>query len=133
MSKKEAFCLANTDSIDQTVVNADWNPENTDLSTDCGAPGSLSLREVLAAGWGDTYAQFRAGQSFNLKNLPNGTYYIATIANPDQRLVESDDTDNVALRKISSAARPAPARSASPRSASSRSPRSSGDASPKSH
>ena len=36
VSKKEAFCLANTDSIDQTVTNADWNPENTDLSTDCG-------------------------------------------------------------------------------------------------
>ena len=90
VSKKEAFCLANTDSIDQTVTNADWNPENTDLSTDCGEPGSLSLRQVLAAGWGDTYAQFRAGQSFNLKDLPNGTYYIATIANPNKRLVESD-------------------------------------------
>ena len=55
---------------------------------------------MLAAGWGDTYAQFRAGQSFNLKNLPNGTYYIATIANPNHRLVESNTTDNVALRKI---------------------------------
>ncbi len=50
VSKKEAFCLANTDSIDQTVPNADWNPENTDLSTDCGEPGSLSLREVLSSG-----------------------------------------------------------------------------------
>ncbi len=100
VSKKEAFCLANTDSIDQTVPNADWNPENTDLSTDCGQPGSLSLREVLAAGWGDTYAQFRAGQSFDLKDLPNGTYYIATTANPHHRLVESNTADNVALRKI---------------------------------
>ncbi len=100
VSKKEAFCLANTDSIDQTVPQADWNPENTDLSTDCGQPGSLSLREVLAAGWGDTYAQFRAGQSFNLKNLPNGTYYIATTANPQHRLVESNTADNVSLRKI---------------------------------
>jgi hypothetical protein len=100
VSKKESFCLANTDSIDQTVPNADWNPENTDLSTDCGQPGSLSLREVLASGWGDTYAQFRAGQSFNLKDLPNGTYYIATIANPAHRLIESSTDDNVSLRKI---------------------------------
>ncbi len=100
MSKKEAFCLANTDSIDQTVRNADWNPENTDLSTACGDLGSLSLREVLASGWGDTYAQFRAGQSFSLKGLPNGTYYIATIANPRNRLVESNMDDNVALRRI---------------------------------
>ncbi|MDQ4055518.1 MAG: lysyl oxidase family protein [Actinomycetota bacterium] len=100
VSKKESFCLANTDSIDQTVPNADWNPENTDLSTDCGEPGSMSLREVLSAGWGDTYAQFRAGQSFNLKGLPNGTYYIATIANPRNRLVESSTADNTSLRKI---------------------------------
>jgi hypothetical protein len=100
VSKKEAFCLANTDSIDQTVPSADWNPENTDLATDCGQPGSLSLRQVLAAGWGDTYAQFRAGQAFNLKNLPNGTYYIATIANPNHRLIESSTADNVSLRKI---------------------------------
>jgi hypothetical protein len=100
VSKKEAFCLANTDSIDQTVPDADWNPENTDLATDCGEPGSMSLREVLAAGWGDTYAQFRAGQSFNLKDLPNGTYYIATIANPNHRLVESSTADNTSLRKI---------------------------------
>src|SRR5207253_2553587 len=71
VSKKEAFCLANTDAVDLTVPGADWNPDNRDLSTDCGEEDSLSLREVLAAGWGDTYAQFRAGQSFSLKNLPN--------------------------------------------------------------
>ncbi|WP_340538928.1 hypothetical protein [Nocardioides sp. GXZ039] len=99
-SRKEAFCLANTDAVDLTVPDADWNPTNTDLSTDCGAPDSLSLREVLAAGWGDTYAQFRAGQSFNLKGLPNGTYYIATIANPRGRLIESTQDDNVSLRKV---------------------------------
>ena len=106
VSKKEAFCLANTDSIDQTVPNADWNPENTDLSTDCGEPGSLSLREVLASGWGDTYAQFRAGQSFSLKGLPNGTYYIATIANPRDRLVESNMDDNVSLRRVRISGKP---------------------------
>ncbi len=106
VSKKEAFCLANTDSIDQTVTDAEWNPENTDLSTDCGEPGSLSIREVLASGWGDTYAQFRAGQSFSLKGLSNGTYYIATIANPRNRLVESNLDDNVALRRIRISGKP---------------------------
>jgi hypothetical protein len=99
-SRKEAFCLANTDAVDLTVPDADWSPENTDLSTDCGYEESLSMRQVLAAGWGDTYAQFRAGQSFSLKGLPNGTYYIATIANPRGRLVESSTDDNVSLRKV---------------------------------
>jgi hypothetical protein len=99
-SKKEAFCLANTDAVDLTVPGAAWKPENTDLSTSCGDQSSLSIREVLAAGWGDTYTQYRAGQSFDLHGLPNGTYYIAVAANPDGNLVESDTTNNVALRQI---------------------------------
>ncbi len=99
-SKKEAFCLANTDAVDQTVPNARWNPENTDLATSCGSYSALSIREVLASGWGDTYAQFRAGQSFNLRGLPNGTYYVAVMANPGGRLVESSTDNNVSLRKV---------------------------------
>ena len=55
---------------------------------------------MLAAGWGDTYAQFRAGQSFRLKGLPNGVYYIEVKGNPNGKLVESSTEDNVALRKI---------------------------------
>lgn len=105
-SKKEAFCLANTDAVDLTVPDAAWKPENTQLETSCGDYSSLSIREVLAAGWGDTYTQYRAGQSFRISDLPNGTYYVAVIANPDGNLVESDTTNNVALRKIKLGGRP---------------------------
>ncbi|MFC6344039.1 lysyl oxidase family protein, partial [Nocardioides hankookensis] len=100
VSKKEAFCLANTDAVDLTVPSAAWKPENTDLATSCGDYTSLSIREVLAAGWGDTYTQYRAGQSFRVDNLPNGVYFISVAANPDGNLVESSTTNNVALRKI---------------------------------
>ncbi|KQW52571.1 hypothetical protein ASC77_24710 [Nocardioides sp. Root1257] len=100
VSKKEAFCLANTDAVDLTVPGAAWKPENTDLATSCGDYTSLSIREVLAAGWGDTYTQYRAGQSFRVDKLPNGVYFISVAANPDGNLVESSTTNNVALRKI---------------------------------
>lgn len=99
-SRKEAFCLANTDAIDYTIPGADWQPDGTDLHTSCGDRDSLSIREVLSAGSGDTYAQFRAGQSFNLEALPNGTYYIAVEANPKGRLVEQSEANNVAHRRI---------------------------------
>jgi len=99
-SRKESFCLANTDAVDYTVDGADWQPENTDLHTSCGDRSTVSLREVLAAGSGDTYAQFRAGQAFRIDNLPNGIYYVAVEGNPDRNLVESDTGNNVALRKI---------------------------------
>lgn len=99
-SRKEAFCLANTDVVDQTVPNALWDAERNDLSTSCGSREALSIREVLASGWGDTYAQFRAGQSFRIADLPNGVYYVAVIANPDHRLVEHDLTNNTSLRRV---------------------------------
>lgn len=99
-SRKESFCLANTDAVDYTVPGADWKPENTDLHTSCGERDSLSIREVLSAGSGDTYQQFRAGQSFNLKGLPNGTYYISVEGNPMGTLAESNKKNNVALRRV---------------------------------
>ncbi|WP_234486254.1 lysyl oxidase family protein [Streptomyces sp. MBT97] len=99
-SGKEAFCLANTDAIDYTVKNANWHPFNTDLSTACGQQNSISVREVLDVGSGDTYTQYRPGQSFDITDLPNGTYYIQVIANPANRLQETNTKNNVSLRKV---------------------------------
>ncbi|WP_256919663.1 lysyl oxidase family protein [Streptomyces hilarionis] len=99
-SGKEAFCLANTDAIDYTVKNANWHPFNTDLSTACGQQNSISVREVLDVGSGDTYTQYRPGQSFDITDLPNGTYYIQVVANPAHRLQETSTKNNVSLRKV---------------------------------
>ncbi|GAB3828482.1 lysyl oxidase family protein [Kribbella italica] len=99
-SQKEAFCLAATDSIDYTVKNANWHPSNTDLHTACGNHGSLSVREVLDVGSGDTYVQSLPGQSFDVTDLPNGTYYVQVVANPEKRLFESNTANNVSLRKV---------------------------------
>lgn len=99
-SGKEAFCLANTDAIDYTVKNANWDPQNTDLSTACGSQDAISVREVLDVGSGDTYTQYRPGQSFEITDLPNGTYYIQVIANPENRLQETNHKNNIALRKV---------------------------------
>jgi hypothetical protein len=99
-SQKEAFCLANTDPIDLFVPNANWRPNATDLHSACGNEQSTSVREVLEVGSGDTYTQTLPGQSFDITGLPNGTYYVEIIANPDGVLHETDTTDNVALRRI---------------------------------
>jgi uncharacterized protein YaiE (UPF0345 family) len=99
-SQKEAFCLAATDAIDYTVKNANWHPNNTDLHTACGNEGSLAVREVLDVGSGDTYFQYLPGQSFDITDLPNGTYYVQIIANPDHNLYESNLDNNVSLRQV---------------------------------
>ena len=99
-SQKEAFCLANTDAIDYTVPNANWKPENTDLHSACGERRSIAVREVLEAGSGDTYEQSLPGQSFDLKGLKNGTYYIEVRANPEKKLSEASTGNNVSYRKV---------------------------------
>jgi len=99
-SGKEAFCLANTDAVDYTIAGAKWRPENTDLSTSCGANTVVAVREVLDIGNGDTYSQSLPGQSFEVTDVPNGTYYIQVLANPEKKLAELSTTNNSALRKI---------------------------------
>ncbi|GLY96461.1 lysyl oxidase family protein [Actinoplanes sp. NBRC 103695] len=99
-SGKEAFCLANTDAVDYTIPNAKWRPSNTDLSTSCGQNTAVAVREVLDVGSGDTYSQARPGQSFEITDLPNGTYFIQTLANPENKLAELKTTNNSSLRKI---------------------------------
>ena len=105
-SQKEAFCLAATDAIDFTVKNANWHPPNTDLHTACGGESSLSVREVLDVGSGDTYVQALPGQSFDVTRLPNGTYYIQVVANPAKRLYEATTANNVSLRAVVLGGRP---------------------------
>jgi len=99
-SKKEAFCLAPTDSIDTTATNAVWIPYSIGLGSACGGPNALWIRENLDVGWGDTYYQGLPGQAFDVSNLPNGRYYVAVIANPKDKLLESDTSNNVTLRRI---------------------------------
>ncbi len=99
-SGKESFCLANTDAVDLTGDGAAWEAYEEDLGSVCGGYEIRSIREVLSAGWGDTYTQYRAGQSFPIKNLADGIYYVRVFANPDGTLIESDTTNNDSLRKI---------------------------------
>jgi hypothetical protein len=99
-SGKEAFCLANTDAVDYTIPNAKWRPSNTDLSTSCGQNTAVAVRQVLDIGNGDTYGQYLPGQSFDVTDLANGTYYIEVLANPSNKLAESSTSNNSALRKV---------------------------------
>lgn len=100
LSQKESFCLAPTDAVDLTVKGARYKPNSTGLSTACGSQQSIAIRETLDAGWGDTYGQFLPGQSFDITDLPNGTYTIRVTANPAGNLVEGSTANNVSNRTV---------------------------------
>ncbi|MGV9316262.1 lysyl oxidase family protein [Streptomyces sp. NPDC003691] len=101
-SDKEAFCLVNTDAVDYTLKDADWRPHGTELASACGQdePQALSMRQSLAVGSGDTYSRDLPGQSFDITEVPNGTYWIQTVANPSRRLHETTLANNEAYRRI---------------------------------
>jgi hypothetical protein len=99
-STKVGFCIAPTDSVDLTLPHAAWQPFLGFGSGACGSPTALWVREMLPLGWGDTYFQSVAGQSFDVTGLPNGTYYVEVVANPEGILHETTTGDNVSLRQI---------------------------------
>jgi len=99
-SEKVGFCIGPTDAIDLTLPHADWNPPLPGLGSLCGQPTALWVQEYMPIGWGDTYDQFKAGQAFNITHLPDGTYYIEIIANPEHLLHEVTRSNDVSLRKV---------------------------------
>jgi hypothetical protein len=100
LSDKQSFCLAPTDDIDLTLPGADWLTEQTSLYSACQGEDAIWLREVLPAGWGDTYYQSVAGQSFDVTGLKNGHYQVRVTVDPNNRLLETDYTNNVGLLTI---------------------------------
>jgi Lysyl oxidase len=104
-SHKVGFCIAPTDPVDLLLPHAVWQPSSTRLAGQCGSPTTLSpttlwVAEKLPLGWGDTYIQDLAGQSFDITQVPNGTYYIEVIANPEKVLYETTTRNDISYRKI---------------------------------
>jgi hypothetical protein len=99
-SRKVGFCIAPTDPVDLVRPGAVWQPSFLGFGGQCGSPTALWVQEELPLGWGDTYFQSVAGQSFNITHLPNGTYYIEIQANPEHVLYETDTSNDVSLRKV---------------------------------
>jgi hypothetical protein len=99
-SHKVGFCIAPSDPVNLLAPHAVWQPSSVGLGGECGSPSALWVQEMMPVGWGDTYVQSIAGQAFDITHVPNGTYYIEIIANPQHVLYESDTHNDVSLRKV---------------------------------
>ena len=99
-SHKQGFCLGPSDPVDLLAPHAVWQPPAIGTSGQCGVAAALWVREMLPAGWGDTYFNSVAGQSFDITGVPNGTYYIEVIANPLHVLHETRTGNDISVRKV---------------------------------
>ena len=100
VSRKIGFCIAPTDGINLLLRHATWVPSYTGIAGNCGSPTALWVQELLPLGWGDTYFQSVPYQSFEITKIPNGTYYIEIIANPEHLLHELSTANDISLRRV---------------------------------
>ena len=54
----------------------------------------------LSPGWSDYYDHGLAGQSIDITGIPSGTYWLEQVVDPEHRLMESNEDNNVAHIKI---------------------------------
>lgn len=99
-SRKVGFCIAPSDPVDLVLPHAAWQVSFAGFPGACGSQSALWVQEMMPVGWGDTYFQFLAEQSFNITNLKNGTYYIEIIANPEHLLRETNTHNDISFRRV---------------------------------
>ena len=54
----------------------------------------------ISPGWKDIYVEETPGQQIPLGDIPDGTYALLVKFDPANRLLETDETDNIALTRI---------------------------------
>lgn len=54
----------------------------------------------ISAGWADIYTSELAGQQILLAGVPDGTYDLITVADPSNRILETDESDNTSMRRV---------------------------------
>jgi hypothetical protein len=84
---KTSFCIADTDRAYPAIPGS---PPLPYYGLTCRPDDT----EGLSVGWSDTYSAGLAGQKIPVTRVPNGNYCLIVTADPDDLLVESDETDN---------------------------------------
>lgn len=56
---------------------------------------SCGQNQGISVGWADVYDRGLPDQSINIAGVANGTYWLEVVIDPENRLIESDETNNV--------------------------------------
>lgn len=89
--EKTSFCIADFAIYDNTLPN--FNPSGEFFSCSGEVQG-------LSVGWYDVYSKNLPDQWIDITSIPDGTYWLESIADPDNHVLEKDETNNVARIKV---------------------------------
>lgn len=90
-SEKTSFCLA-----DFAVYNASL-PGFEPVPAFASCDGSI---QGISVGWTDLYSRTVDGQSIDVTDLPAGEYWLESEVDPEDRIVESNENNNVARVRV---------------------------------
>lgn len=82
---KTSFCVIDLDDYDLGLPGAPNFPEYDA----CGS------RQGLSVGWEDIYDRDLPDQWIDVTDVPINTYWLEVVSDPDNHILESDDTNNV--------------------------------------
>ncbi|MCW5942867.1 MAG: pre-peptidase C-terminal domain-containing protein [Fimbriimonadaceae bacterium] len=83
---KTSFCILDLHIYDTS--NPSYDPNGNYRS--CGA-----IVQGLTPGWADVYSKYLADQWIDITSIPDGTYWLEVEVDPNNNLVESDETNNI--------------------------------------
>lgn len=89
-SAKTTFCI-----IDTTRMKGFKNAPRKPVYTACGA-----AVQGMSVGWGDTYGYWLAGQAVDVTGLPDGDYILTIKVDPKDRIIETNDGDNISTVRL---------------------------------
>lgn len=95
-SGKISYCIIDyepDDASERSLLYSQPYP----LYYSCLAGASM---QGISPGWKDIYVEQTTGQQIPLGEIPDGTYALLVKFDPANRLLETDETDNVALTQI---------------------------------
>jgi hypothetical protein len=93
-SPKTDYCI----TADTYVGGVPNTPDQTFIpQSDCTSP---SRRLGWSVGWGDEYDQTDDGQPIDLTGVPDGTYILRGVVDPEHVLTESNSDNNVVDTKV---------------------------------
>lgn len=94
---KTSFCILDLGIYSSALPNFDTDGE----FHSCG-----SSIQGLSVGWVDTYGAGLEGQSIDITGIPDGVYWLESVVDPLDKVLESDETNNAARIKVTIGAPP---------------------------
>ncbi|MAE65573.1 MAG: hypothetical protein CMJ18_14995 [Phycisphaeraceae bacterium] len=94
---KDSFCLVDSTS---------FNPLPNDVPN-VGVPIAPRTHlqcgpvQGISRGWADIYSRGLENQYVNVSGVPNGIYHLEIIIDPENKLIEADETNNIRMRPVS--------------------------------